>query len=296
MTFKPQPGPAASVLLPSALTTIVIGALLGWLSATSSIGLGTFLLWLLALGAMALGFGLLAYVFTFRSLAYDLDRNGLVIRAGGWEITVPMAAISGVYAMPEDGLTTGFRGLRLPGHNVGYERTLDGLTMMSVATSAPRDCLYVWAGSRVYAISPDEPDLFRRTYEMERALGPLREFPHRFRPPAQLRYLFWRDQVGRSLVAVGVLGVLTLVGLAFWQYPRLPAQIPMHFDVQGLPDRLAPPGSVFYLPLVGMLVLLANSVLGAWAYGRERVLSYFLWGASVLVQVLLILALLTITA
>ncbi len=296
MTYKPQPGPAAPVLIPSAITIVVIGALLGWLAATSPIGPASFLLWLLALGAVALGLLVLAYAVTFRSLSYHLDRNGLVIRAGGWEVTIPMEAIGGMYAMPKDGLTTGFRGVRLPGHNVGYERTLDGLTMVSVATSAPEDCVYVRAGSRVYAISPDDPDLFRRTYHLERALGPLRVLRHRLQPPALLRYLFWRDRLGRSLTAVAVLAVLLLLAMAFWRYPHLPAQIPMHFDAQGLPDRLAPPGNVFYLPLVGMAVLLVNSVLGAWAYGRERVLSYFLWGAAVLVQVVLILALRTITA
>mgnify|MGYP000907801514 CR=1 FL=1 len=296
MTFRPLPGPAAQILVPSAFTTLVLGGLLAWLAATSAVGPATFVLLLLASAALVLGVILLLYAFVFRSLAYQLDRNGLQIRAGGWRITVPMESIGGIYAMPQDILGTGFRGLRFPGHNVGRERSLDGLTFVSVATAPPEQCLYVRAGSRVYAISPEEPDSFRRTYEMERALGPLRPLAHALDLPPLLRSLFWRDRLGRTLTAVAVLGVLVLLGLAFWRYPSLPEQIPMHFGVTAEPDRLAPPRDIFYLPIVGMLVLVVNSLLGAWAYGRERVLSYFLWSGAVVVQAVLILALRTVTS
>jgi hypothetical protein len=279
------------VLLPSAGTAIVLGGLLVWLAATGPIGPATFSYLILAALAFAFGVGLLLYAVLFRSLTYHLDRNGLQIRAGGWVIAVPMESITGIYALPQNTRGDGFRGLRFPGHNVGRERSRDGTTFVSAATAPPEDCLYVRAGTRVYAVSPEEPDAFRRTYEMERALGPLRSLRPGLEVPRLLQNLFWRDRLGRTLTAVALLGALILLGLAFWLYPGLPEQVPMHFDQAGQPDRLAPPTDIFYLPLVGFLVLVANSLLGAWVYGRERVLSYFAWSGAVLVQLILIFAL-----
>lgn len=296
MTFEPRTGPAAQVLIPSALTAIVVSGLLGWLAATGPVGPGTFIYLVLTLVVLILGLATLLYAFIFRSLTYHLDRNGLLIHAGGWRITVPMDSITGTYAVPTGARRSRFRGLRIPGHNVGVERTADGITLVSVATAAPEECLYVRAGRRAYAISPEDPEAFRRTYQMEHALGPLRPIEHVFEPPPLLRYLFWRDQVGRTLVPVAIIGMFALLAMAFWRYPNLPDQIPMHFDAAGLPDRWAPPSNIFYLPVAGATVLVVNSLLGTWIYSREKVLSYFLWSGAAVVQLVLILTLRAIAA
>jgi len=296
MRFRPQSGPAQQVLLPSALVALTVGVLLGWVSVTGAIGLGSFILLLLGLALIALGLLTLVYGLSFRGLAYRLDRNGLVISAGLWSVSLPMDAITGIYSAPPTNLDGEFTGLRIPGHNVGVQSLADGPDLVSVATAAPEDCLYLKTESAVYAISPAEPDLFRRVYEMERSLGPVRALPEGLQLPPVLRRLVWRDRLGRTLAAAAVGGALVLLALAFWRYPGLPAQVPMHFDAQGLPDRLAPPNSIFYLPAVGLVVLIVNSALAAWMYRHERVLAHFLWGGALLVQLILILALCTITA
>jgi hypothetical protein len=40
------------------------------------------------------------------------------------------------------------------------------------------------------------------------------------------------------------------------------------------------------MPLIGLLTMLFNGVLGGFAYRRERMISYLLWGGAVLVQIL----------
>jgi uncharacterized membrane protein len=78
-----------------------------------------------------------------------------------------------------------------------------------------------------------------------------------------------------------------LTALIFLFFPALPSSIPIHFGATGQPDRFAPRASVFIIPLVGLLVLAANTLIG-WALGaRERMASHLAWGGALVVQVLI---------
>jgi uncharacterized membrane protein len=70
-------------------------------------------------------------------------------------------------------------------------------------------------------------------------------------------------------------------------YPHLPPTLPLHYDVLGLPDRSGPATQVFLLPFIGLLALIANTLLGGLFYRREKVAAYLLWGGTIVVQVLL---------
>ncbi|NPV09800.1 MAG: DUF1648 domain-containing protein [Anaerolineae bacterium] len=236
------------------------------------------------------------YTMGFQSLTYYLDRNGLVVQLGPWRLPISMDAIEGIYASPQDGHGAPFRGLRLPGHNVGVGQLSDGSRAVFLATAPPEECLYVRTRTAVYALSPADPDSFLKAYEAERQLRPLRPLPEGLQMPLWLRALVWRDRLGLALTVGTVATSLLLLGMCFWLYPSLPPEVPMHFDALGRPDRMAPPGSIFYLPLVGSLVLFVNYALAIPLYRYERLLSYFLWGGAGLVQIVLILALRSITA
>ena len=92
------------------------------------------------------------------------------------------------------------------------------------------------------------------------------------------------------LVILGVFGgclaVLALIGVLCFRFPSLPMLVPLHYDVMGAPDRLGPKAQVFITPLIGLLALLLNGMLGGVAYRRERMVSYLLWAGAILVQVL----------
>ena len=88
------------------------------------------------------------------------------------------------------------------------------------------------------------------------------------------------------MLATGFLAVLALIGLLCFEFPTLPRLVPLHFDAVGNPDRLGPRGQIFIIPLIGLLALLLNGVLGWVAYRYERVAGYLLWGGTILIQVL----------
>jgi hypothetical protein len=62
--------------------------------------------------------------------------------------------------------------------------------------------------------------------------------------------------------------------------------VPLHCDVSGNPDRLETRTQICILPIIGLLALVLNGVLGVLMYRHERMASYLLWGGAILIQVL----------
>lgn len=75
------------------------------------------------------------------------------------------------------------------------------------------------------------------------------------------------------LLNLGLLAVL--VGASAVVYPRLPGRFPVHFDVQGHPNRYATGGSLewFIVPLVAGFLVALLAVVGRLSYGRPDLVS-----------------------
>ncbi len=67
----------------------------------------------------------------------------------------------------------------------------------------------------------------------------------------------------------------------------LPPIIPLHYSAGGRADRTGAATQIFILPLIGVLAVLGNTLLGGLFYRREQMASYLLWGGAALVEVLL---------
>ncbi len=71
-----------------------------------------------------------------------------------------------------------------------------------------------------------------------------------------------------------------MFGMLTFRFPDLSSDLPLHFDVNGLPDRIAPKSGLFALPLIGLLAWLGNLTAGVWIYRRlQRYGAYLLWEA-----------------
>ena len=66
--------------------------------------------------------------------------------------------------------------------------------------------------------------------------------------------------------------------------------MPLHFNSLGLADRIGTKVELFALPIIGLIILGTNLVLGLVLYRRERAGSYLLWGAAAAAQALFWLA------
>ena len=77
-----------------------------------------------------------------------------------------------------------------------------------------------------------------------------------------------------------------MFGYTCLRFPELAPRVALHFDALGAPDRFGPRLQVFLLPLIGLMALGANVVIGVPMYLRDRVGAYLLWGGALVVQVL----------
>jgi uncharacterized membrane protein len=102
------------------------------------------------------------------------------------------------------------------------------------------------------------------------------------------------DRLVHVLLALGLLLNLALFAYIGWRYRALPESLPLHFDILGQPDRLGVRGEIFKLPVIGLLLLVLNSLFGLAVHRWEKLGAYLLLGMTTVVQVLFWLAALNI--
>jgi hypothetical protein len=65
-----------------------------------------------------------------------------------------------------------------------------------------------------------------------------------------------------NLLEIAALAGLVGIGIMVWTcWPSLPARLPTHFGASGLPDAWGGKGSLFSLPLVGLLLYVTMTVI-----------------------------------
>jgi len=144
--------------------------------------------------------------------------------------------------------------------------------------------ILVTAGEN-YSISPQDPQGFLSALQERFALGVNRTLDPELRRPPIWTWPLWRDKGALFLIGAGLLGVLVMFGALCFRYPGLSADLPLHFDVTGLPDRISPKSELFTLPLMGLAVWLFNTGAGVWLYRRvQRGAAYLLWFGALAVQ------------
>jgi hypothetical protein len=249
---------------------------------------GIGLLFLLALA------GALAYrVAGAFTLGYALDRNGLYITWLGNRAVVPLDQIHSV--------DVGLRDERLPwriiqwiGYYWGQGRTAEGQRLHLFATRPPARCLVIYTATDAYAISPADHEAFVQDLEQRRNLGATKPLTPTVEPSRIFLYAFWNDSTVRTLLLVALALNLVVSALLAARYPTLGPTVPMHFNAIGQEAQLQPRHQVLFLPLAAFGLGLLNTVLGLASYQHQQLGARLLQGASVLVQVLFGIAILTI--
>lgn len=236
--------------------------------------------------------GLLGYwLYGLFTLKYHLDRNRLFIRWGPtWQV-IPLPEIESVEIGSHVVLPLRYRGAWWPGYWAGHGEVVDvGLTLFYATAPVTRQVILV-TPALGYAISPPDPEAFLREFNLRRRMGPTQWVEQSSRRPGFARWSFWSDQVAQGLLGLGGLTTAALFGRLCWRYPLLSTRLALHFDAQGQVDRIGQRSELFALPIIGLLVLAVDLILGFLLYRRERVGAYLVWGSAVAVHILLWLAL-----
>jgi hypothetical protein len=279
--------------------------------------------------------GLLAYrTYGVWRSAYHLGPDRLTIEWGARLEVIPLQEIKEALAGKDIQTDLKPRGIWWPGCLVGRLETADLGQLQFLATMPQDEQVFVVTESGAFAISPESPEEFRqalgtRLEELaerpnqalagavavgqaleagevpdaqadEAAVGDVVKARRESIRPAFEAWEVWGDRWVTSLAAVSALAVAALFAYLLLRLPSLPVTMPLHFSADQLstPDRTGAPHGLLILPLIGLLTLVANAVLGGAAYvwAQQRALAYFLLGSAAVVQLLLWVAALGLIA
>lgn len=99
-------------------------------------------------------------------------------------------------------------------------------------------------------------------------------------------------------MVVSLMLVAFMVALIFWKIYPIGVEreiIPLHYNAYFGVDLLGPWFHVFYLPAIGLVCLLANLAFARLLFEREHLLSILLAVATMVIEVVLLVALVLIT-
>jgi hypothetical protein len=267
------------------LLVLLIDAGLILLATSRPVSLGTFAIGLSVLTSFGL-MGLVGYwLYGLMDSEYFLDRNVLIIHWGPTEQVIPMGQVERVVLGEEVEGRIHFYGGMWPGHFVGYGDIPEVGSTLFYATVPPRQQVYVVTSVMAYGISPVDREAFLESLHKRLEMGPTQVVDQSSQRPAFLSWPIWQDRLALVLFGGGIFALLALIGFLSFRFPALPPLVPLHFDASGTPDRLGARANIFIVPLIGLLAVVINDVLGWLLHERERMASYLLWGGAFLVQI-----------
>jgi hypothetical protein len=241
--------------------------------------------------ALAVLGSLLAFVYVgFRTfgaftLEYWIDRDAITLKWGPTRQLVPLPQIRRVQ------LNTTAQPSSSPGlwHWPCPERRrymVPGVGVVNAYATRPLvEQIVLVTDGEGYSLSPIDAAAFVQAMQERHALGPARLVPAELQRPPLWTWPLWRDRAAMFLMGAGLLGVLVLFGALCFRFPSLSSDLPLHFDINGLPDRIASKEELFALPVIGLVTWILNTAVGVWLYRHvQHGAAYLLWGGALVVQ------------
>ena len=292
MSFKPFP--SADRLYGLLLTLILALTTFGLVKLVLSLPVGglRFMVSLLALGCVAL-LGYIGYrTFGAFSLSYWVDRNAVTLVWGSTRQVIPLGQIQRIVTGSNTAGSTPPRPWHWPcPHRRRLVNTELGVVNAYATRPLNEQVILVTPGES-YGLSPQDAGRFITALQERFALGPARVVFTELQRPPVWTWPLWRDRAAIFLVGAGLLGVLVMFGVLSFRFSHISADIPLHFDVNGMPDRIAAKNNLFALPVIGLVTWVFNTLTGLWLYRRvQRGAAYLLWGGALAVQGVMGLAL-----
>jgi len=257
----------------------------------SPLDAGAFIMGMFLLAGLAAFFAWSWHFYRLLSMRYLLDRNTLTLSLGWTRHVIPLDQIE--YIMPPDERLepNSFRGVLWPGYICGSIDLSKGDQATVVATEPFFRQLIVVTPDKSYTISPRDTEAFLATLAVEQRLGPIHPAKQVTLHRGIAAWPIWQNQ---PLWLAMILAII--VNMALWAYlafhfPDLPNRIALHFDASGQPDRIAGKTRIFVLSIIGAASIAVNGPLAILLHRIERILSYFLVGNALLIQIVLWLVL-----
>jgi hypothetical protein len=219
------------------------------------------------------------------TLEYWVDRDGLTLIWGPTRQIVPIGQIVRIVAEPNLIARAGPAPWHWPCPNRRRMHTHALGPVNAYSTRPLPEQIVLVTKGESYGVSPADDRGFLLALQERFALGANRVFEPELKRPPLWTWPLWSDRAALFLMGAGLLGVLVMFGALCFRYPDLSSDLPVHFDVTGLPDRIAGKAELFTLPVLGLAVWLFNTAVGVWLYRHvQHGAAYLLWFGALAVQ------------
>lgn len=234
-------------------------------------------------------------MFLYRAYAllrasYRLERDGLRLRWGLRAEDIPLPEIEWVRKASDLASELPLPGLAWPGALRGTIKVRD-LGAVEYMASTRKTLVLVATPQKVYALSPEDPDLFLRSFHRSLEMGSLTPISSVSVLPVAYLTQIWRDRLARWILLGGFLfSVLLFAGVGLVIPGR--GAISLGFYPNGQPLPPGPAEQLLLLPILGAFVFLTDLAAGLFFYRREysRLIAYLVWGSGLVTQSLFLIA------
>jgi len=291
--------------------TKVLGAIVGLIILLTLVGVDVFLIDNMLHQGLGLNIYFTALLFAlslpmvaiwlywyigFLSLHYHMDRNALTIASTAGRQVIPLQMIQRIVPGSQLAISQNFHGIGWPGYLKGTMR-LKNLGPLLVHSTEPLERqLVVITDTACFGISPMRQQQFLEDFGVRRLLGPIREVKPMLERGRLTTWPIWRDRWLWVILLTALVANAALFGLIAERWAGLPERLPLHFDVQGMVDRIDAKEGLLVVPTIGALTLLVNTLLGGLLHRKERLASFLLAFSALGIQWVLWMATLGILA
>jgi hypothetical protein len=251
----------------------------------------TFLLYLLPIILAVPLVPILIYRLSYlQNAVYKLERDSVRLQWGLRVEVIPTSTILWIQRASDLSEPIRYPWLRWPGSVLGT-RKLGGDTPVEFLASKSSDLILVATYERVYAISPKDPDEFLNAYQQLTELGSLISPQPQSVRPTSLLVGVWKTALSRYLILLGIfLSIILIVWIVLVAPTR--SELSLGFLPTGEPRDPIRGVRLLLLPILNSISLVINFFAGLILFRRveQRPLAYILWGNSVLVAGLFLIA------
>lgn len=246
----------------------------------------------IALLAFALPIPVLAYtLFGLLRSYYQLSPEGVRLKWGLRYEEIPIGSI--LWISPDNQLERPLPlpFLRWPGSVLGTRRLKKG--RVEYLAGQARNLIVIATPGKMYAISPDDPEKFMRSFQRIVEVGTVNPIPPRSVYPTFLLGNVWASRPARLLIFLGFFSSFALLLWITLTFPTESGNITgnpnLVFTIpHGDTTRIISQTQILLLPILNALFFLVNLLLGLFFFRQteSQPLAYLLWGTSVLTSLL----------
>lgn len=271
--------------------SLAVSALLLWRMGREPVGLSSFTAVVIAAALAVLGFLYAYWTYGCWSLRYRLDRNSLSIHWAGNILHIPLSTVQALIPGNTAPPPRPTSGIGWPGYHMGRgsvpgSNELKEIHLFSTHRS-PEELLYVVTPLRVYGLTVLDAPGFAQELRIRRRLGPTERIQEGVQRWTLWESPVWRDRLVLGSVLLAWAANILLFAYQAWLMPALPEVAVLHVSPLGVADLTGPKEQLLLMPTIGLLGLAANTAFGFVLYQWERLATYLLVVAALLVQALL---------